>query len=147
MLKMSNRTQALALYQRATETNLGWREAAEALAAMLPKPKAAPSLATPVKTGKRPKAWGAFLVSWADGSATRVVGVGYDRMADREPAAFQAADRLRRARMRHGWEGESGAPARWTRGMMGTRIESAAWWSYVKARELPPVARIEALDA
>jgi hypothetical protein len=141
-----SRSQALALYASATETGEGWREAAEALMAALSPPKKARDLHAPVKVGRRSKFWGSFLVTWADGSATKVTGVIWDKPEDREAAAYQAANRLRRYRARHGWEGHPGAPTRWERGMCGIQRETARWWTYVRCRELPPLAKIESLE-
>ena len=75
--------------------------------AMVPKaPVAAPSrvaaeLEKTVKVAKRSKRVGDFRVTWADGSETRVTGVLWSKDGDAFPAAYQAADRLRRLRARH----------------------------------------------
>lgn len=146
-------TAALGAYQRALETGQGLEAAAADLAACLrsfekprkPKVSAMDALRAPVKIGRKAKHWGEFVIAWEDGTQTLVRGVIYDRPADRWAAAFQAADRLRRLRARHGWEGEAGAPGRWWR-PMGVRVETPLWWAYVAARPMPGLLSILADD-
>lgn len=142
--------EALAAYEEARETGRGLAEASERVAACLrslEKPRAAKvstlaALRSPIKVGRKAKHWSDFVIAWTDGTQTLVRGVIYDRPADRWAAAYQAADRLRRLRARHGWEGEAGAPVRWARGPLGLRIESADWWAYVSARPMPEAVAI-----
>lgn len=141
---------ALARYEAACETNEGWREAADLLAEALRqappkttrKAKASPDLYTPIKIGRRAKRWGEFTVTWADGSETLVKGVCFDREADRWPAAFQAADRLRRMRGRHAAWAEIGAPPRWTTGPLGIVRQTQEYERYCAERPLPGPTKI-----
>jgi hypothetical protein len=140
---------ALAAYDSAmTGGGPTFEEAAHMLAAALRKPprKAGGDLAAPIKVGRRAKYWGDFVIAWADGTETLVRGVIYDRPADRWAAAFQAADRLRRMRLRHAWEHEPDAPPRWTRGPLGLQIQSQPYEAFVRERPMPAPVQILAED-
>lgn len=88
-----------------------------------------------------------FVATWADGSETRVQGIGWpsNKAAQRWARAFQAADRLRRIRHARALERELPAEAltgRHTTGPCGVKIDSPAWRELVSCAALPALASL-----
>jgi hypothetical protein len=117
-------------------------------------PKSDPAdLSAPLGSIPRAKACaGAYVVRWADGSETTLSGVVHhrDKPATRWAAAFQAADRLRRLRMRHSYaEGlDMGAGllhGRWEI-VGGVRRERADWWRLVQITPMAALVSITTED-
>ena len=106
-----------------------------------PVAQVAPELAKPVKVVRKRAQAGAFVVTWADGSSTRVSGVTWSKDGDQWAAAYQAANRLRRMRARHTLIAD--AWAYMVVGACGISQLGPDYWAHLAAIPMAGPVRIE----
>lgn len=105
-------------------------------------------LDTRLPAPKRNSPAGSFLVEWTDGSTTRVQGVSWAaaKPDTRWAKAYQAANRVRRARFGRLLSAEMGGPdgirGRYAVGPCGVQVDSPAWLELLACTPLPALVAI-----
>lgn len=105
-------------------------------------------LDTRIPAPKRNSPAGSFLVEWSDGSTTRVQGVSWAaaKPETRWAKAYQAANRVRRARFGRLLSAEMGGPdgirGRYAVGPCGVQVDSPAWLELLACTPLPALVAV-----